>query len=77
MLLSHHHLAIEEMRYTRRGQEPVPRQRRLCRFCESAIETPEHALLSCNANAVVVEERGVIMRTLCAEIPDLGDLIRQ
>lgn len=52
LLLSHHPLALEALRHEdlSLGRTFVPRDRRLCRFCAEAMESPEHALLECSAN---------------------------
>ncbi|KAF6759044.1 hypothetical protein DFP72DRAFT_782591, partial [Ephemerocybe angulata] len=44
ILLSNHLLALERLRW--RDPRP-PRESRLCRLCEKAVESPEHALLEC------------------------------
>lgn len=55
LLFSHHPLALEALRHEdlSLGRKFVPRDRRLCRFCTGAVETPEHALLECTANTTL------------------------
>ncbi|KZV85270.1 hypothetical protein EXIGLDRAFT_595852, partial [Exidia glandulosa HHB12029] len=47
LLLSTHTLAVERLRWVERYRLKVPFAERLCRFCLTAVETPEHALLEC------------------------------
>ncbi|KAF8987725.1 hypothetical protein BDZ89DRAFT_1202073, partial [Hymenopellis radicata] len=46
LLLSDHHLAVEQLRRAARYVPSLPRDCRLCRFCQKAVETPEHAVLA-------------------------------
>lgn len=41
--------AVEVMGWVSRYREPVDMHLRLCRFCKTSLETPEHAILVCNA----------------------------
>lgn len=50
VLLSTHQLAVEILRYANHEYQPVGR---LCRFCRKEIETPEHALTTCESSAHV------------------------
>ncbi|KAJ7081804.1 hypothetical protein B0H15DRAFT_994332 [Mycena belliarum] len=54
LLLSTHLLAVEILRY---GDHAQPREndrsKRVCRFCKIEVETPEHALLTCDASPEV------------------------
>ncbi|KZV77908.1 hypothetical protein EXIGLDRAFT_784599 [Exidia glandulosa HHB12029] len=50
LLLSCHSLSVERLRWVERYREKVPHNERLCRFCQASVETPEHVLLSCEAN---------------------------
>ncbi|KAF9058854.1 hypothetical protein BDP27DRAFT_1504073, partial [Rhodocollybia butyracea] len=42
-----HPLAVVRLTWTDNHRLQVPYDERLCRFCKSGVETPEHALLSC------------------------------
>ncbi|KAJ6498557.1 hypothetical protein C8R47DRAFT_1260392 [Mycena vitilis] len=72
LLLSTHLLAVEILRY---GDHEHKREddlsRRVCRFCKSEVETPEHALLACDASAEVKSLREVFMAQLFSDIPTL------
>ncbi|KAJ7760064.1 hypothetical protein DFH07DRAFT_691165, partial [Mycena maculata] len=48
MILSSHSLAVERRRWTERGKSIVPREWRLCRFCEESVEDPAHAMFLCD-----------------------------
>ncbi|PBK59022.1 hypothetical protein ARMSODRAFT_852415, partial [Armillaria solidipes] len=45
VVFSTHKLAVERLRWVDHGRPTVARHCRLCRLCEGAVETPEHALL--------------------------------
>ncbi|KAF8872278.1 hypothetical protein BD779DRAFT_1452936, partial [Infundibulicybe gibba] len=51
LVLSSHCLALERLRWTEHCRPSVEPHLRWCRFCQIAIESPEHALLECTANA--------------------------
>ncbi|KAF8879476.1 hypothetical protein BD779DRAFT_1649417, partial [Infundibulicybe gibba] len=51
LVLSSHCLALERLRWTEHRRPSVEPHLRRCRFCQIAIESPEHALLECTANA--------------------------
>lgn len=74
VMLSHHHLAIEEMRRT--GQSYTPRHLRLCRLCESAVETPEHALLGCQGSTELTTLRAMVWVKLIDADPSLIEAAR-
>ncbi|KAJ7623901.1 hypothetical protein DFH06DRAFT_1446575 [Mycena polygramma] len=57
IMLSTHQLALEKLRYTDHALQPVPRHERLCRFCIAKVESPEHALLECQASPEVLNLR--------------------
>lgn len=58
IILSHHSLAVARLRWVRdKHNLPIPREKRLCRFCTAAVETPEHALLQCTESNALVELR--------------------
>jgi hypothetical protein len=45
--------------------------RRVCRFCESDVETPEHALLACDASTEVKSLREVFLEKNFTDAPSL------
>ncbi|PBK64645.1 hypothetical protein ARMSODRAFT_1053743 [Armillaria solidipes] len=54
LLLGDHCLAVEQLRrHSAYFLPPVPRHLRLCRFCHSEIESPEHALLTCEGSTTL------------------------
>ena len=71
LLLSTHLLAVEVFRYVDHAHQPVPRSARLCRFCKKDVETPEHALLSCESLDALVELRTYFLAKLFTELPVL------
>ena len=71
MVLSTHLLAVEILRYVNHAYQPVPRSDRLCRFCRTEVETPEHALISCQSSDLMVELRNVFLRKLFSDLPYL------
>ncbi|KAJ7761224.1 hypothetical protein DFH07DRAFT_694742, partial [Mycena maculata] len=50
IMLSTHLLALERLRYVDHAHPPVPRQERVCRFCKTEVESPEHAMFECQAS---------------------------
>jgi hypothetical protein len=68
VLLSAHPLASERLRWTDRYRKYVPPEKRLCRFCVSACETPEHALFDCMAHAVLVVLRTTFLAKLYSDV---------
>ena len=71
VLLSTHLLAVEILRYVDHAYQPVPRSDRLCRFCRSEVETPEHVLISCESSDLVVGFRTVFLGKLFSDLPYL------
>ncbi|EJD36320.1 hypothetical protein AURDEDRAFT_24529, partial [Auricularia subglabra TFB-10046 SS5] len=73
ILLSCHALAVERLRWPQRYRARVDFDDRLCRFCLTSVETPEHILLKCGANAQITELRMAFLTELRAssEIPAL------
>lgn len=71
LLFSSHSLAVEELRYAIRGHGRVPWERRLCRFCHSALEDEAHALLGCMADNDLCVLRGAYLREVYALFPHL------
>ncbi|KZV68968.1 hypothetical protein PENSPDRAFT_581662 [Peniophora sp. CONT] len=49
--------AIEIMGWRTRYREPVDMHLRLCRFCKSCLETPQHALFQCRGNRDLIGRR--------------------
>jgi hypothetical protein len=78
LLISTHLLAVEILRY---GDHEHPRQddrsKCVCRFCKSDIETPEHALLGCDASSKVVHLRSSFLVQLIATAPTLRRLMEK
>jgi hypothetical protein len=70
-MLSTHLLAIEKLRHFDHAHGPVPREARLCRFCVNTVETPEQALLECNASPAVLDLRSTFMEKLLQTAPTL------
>nr|GAT50713.1 predicted protein [Mycena chlorophos] len=54
---SDHALSIEIQRYGDRNHREVPREMRLCRFCQLEVEDELHALLRCDGNEELVDLR--------------------
>ena len=73
VLLSTHLLAVEVLRYIDHAYQPVPRSDRLCRFCKSEVETPEHALVSCASSNALVDLRAEFCVKLFHDLPYLQD----
>ncbi|KAJ7066872.1 hypothetical protein B0H15DRAFT_971598 [Mycena belliarum] len=71
MLLSTHLLAVEVLRYVNHAYQPVPRSDRLCRFCRSEVETPEHALITCESSDSLVQLRATFLGDLFSKLPNL------
>lgn len=69
LLLSTHLLAVEVLRYVDHGYAPVPREERLCRMCKKEVETPEHALISCDALDTLNQLRSTFLTKLLLEAP--------
>ncbi|KZV69764.1 hypothetical protein PENSPDRAFT_652043, partial [Peniophora sp. CONT] len=76
LMVSSHPLALEQLRHTsgvRNGRKKlaVPRELRLCRFCSLAVESPEHALLSCSGSARLTALRADFYAKIQVLRPDL------
>ncbi|KAJ6625335.1 hypothetical protein B0H10DRAFT_2003072, partial [Mycena sp. CBHHK59/15] len=71
MLLSTHLLAVEILRYVDHTYQHVSRSEWLCRFCRKDVETPEHALITCESLDTLVELRAVFLAELFTTLPDL------
>jgi hypothetical protein len=57
VLLSSHSFASERLGWVDHARPAIPYPNRLCRLCESAVETPEHAILQCNNLGVILIRR--------------------
>ncbi|KAJ7680747.1 hypothetical protein DFH06DRAFT_972824, partial [Mycena polygramma] len=57
LLLGDHTLSVERLRYPARYRLPIPREARLCRFCQSEVEDEVHALLICDASPLLKDLR--------------------
>ncbi|KAF6740987.1 hypothetical protein DFP72DRAFT_835718 [Ephemerocybe angulata] len=71
LLTGSHELAVERLKWARTetgDKIDLPRERRLCRFCLTHAESPEHALLECEANRDLVETRRVFWEKMRREI---------
>jgi hypothetical protein len=71
LLLSTHLLAVEVLRYVDHAYAPVPRAERLCRICKEEVETPEHALISCDALDALNQLRSTFLTKLFLDAPFL------
>ncbi|KAJ3804043.1 hypothetical protein F5876DRAFT_24393, partial [Lentinula aff. lateritia] len=69
MVLGHHQLAVERLRWNERNKPSLPRERRLCRFCQEKVEDPPHALFECMANADLIMRRNCFMCKVTSELP--------
>ncbi|KAK7049159.1 hypothetical protein R3P38DRAFT_2505262, partial [Favolaschia claudopus] len=77
LLLSTHRLAVEILRYVDHAHQPVPRSERLCRFCKTEVETPEHALISCTSSDTLLQLRAIFLGKLFRDAPYLQNLMVQ
>ncbi|KAJ7601403.1 hypothetical protein DFH06DRAFT_1026134 [Mycena polygramma] len=75
IMLSTHQLALEKLRYTDHALQPVPRHERLCRFCIAKVESPEHALLECQASPEVLNLRNVFLQKFLRAVPKMQSKI--
>ncbi len=71
ILLSTHSLALEKLRHVDHAHQPVPRNERFCRFCNTEVESPEHALLECQASEAVLNLRNIFLDKLFHTLPRL------
>jgi hypothetical protein len=74
-MLSTHQLALEKLRYTDHELQPVPRHERICRFCIAKVESPEHALLECQASPEVLNFRNVFLGNFLRAVPRMENKI--
>jgi hypothetical protein len=70
MVLSSHSLAVERRRWKERGKNIVPREWRLCRFCEEEVEDPAHALFMSD-HPPLIQLREVFLTKLYTEVPTI------
>jgi hypothetical protein len=77
LLMSTHLLAVEVLRYRDHMHPQIERSRRVCRFCKTEVETPEHALLVCSTSADVVALRTVFLENLFGYAPNLRRLMAE
>ncbi len=68
VLLSTHLLAVEVLRYVDHVHQPVPRSERLCRFCKRKVETPEHAMISCESSDKLVKFGATFLEQLAENL---------
>ncbi|KAJ7504847.1 hypothetical protein B0H11DRAFT_1611384, partial [Mycena galericulata] len=69
MSLSSHSLAVERRRWKERGKKIVPREWRLCRFCQCSVEYPAHAMFVCD-EPELMEVREASLAELYTKIPE-------
>jgi hypothetical protein len=62
---------LEKLRYTDHELQPIPRAERLCHFCIAEVESPEHALLECQACPQVGDLRNVFLEKLLRTVPKM------
>ncbi|KAK0183917.1 hypothetical protein F5146DRAFT_964442, partial [Armillaria mellea] len=74
MLLSSHMLAIERLRWGEPGRPRLERDHRKCRFCKSAVESPEHAMLGCMSSQTLVDTRNEMLARVIRDEPDLASM---
>ncbi|KAJ7659268.1 hypothetical protein DFH06DRAFT_989969, partial [Mycena polygramma] len=51
------------------------RHERLCRFCVAKVESPEHALLECQASPEVLNLRNVFLQKFLRAVPKMQSKI--
>ncbi|KAJ7501736.1 hypothetical protein B0H11DRAFT_1713155 [Mycena galericulata] len=74
LLLSTHLLAVENLHWGNHDLQREPGcSRRVCRFCKLEVETPEHALLKCDASPEVTSLRITYLDQLLKTAPPLMD----
>lgn len=73
LVLSDHCLGVEQLRRTPNGAA-IARDQRLCRFCRSVVETPEHALLECHGDGVLFSLRTDFLRGVFQSVPAFAEL---
>jgi hypothetical protein len=71
IMLSTHQLAVEKLRHGDHALQPLPRHERVCRFCKTMVESPEHALLECQHSQEVLNLRNIFLPKLFHTVPNL------
>ncbi|KAE9406780.1 hypothetical protein BT96DRAFT_791252, partial [Gymnopus androsaceus JB14] len=70
-IASCHALSVERVRYAERYRPPIPREWRLCRFCQTGIEDECHALLTCRGSSTPLYLRQRFLEDIFAKVPSL------
>ncbi|KAJ7037033.1 hypothetical protein C8F04DRAFT_953162 [Mycena alexandri] len=63
-LLGGHNLSTEQLRYPSRYRHLVPREFKLCRFCQQGVEDEVHTLFDCTHQAHIIELRSRLLDSL-------------
>lgn len=71
LILSDHILCEERGRWIEGERQRIPREWRLCRLCRRAVESPEHALLECQADEPAAL-RLIFISKITADVPPLA-----
>ncbi|KAJ7319364.1 hypothetical protein DFH08DRAFT_713826 [Mycena albidolilacea] len=74
LLLSSHCLALERLRWVELRRPRIDRNLRVCRFCRTEIESPEHALLECTAELELIQLRQDFFARMRNDLPGLPSL---
>jgi hypothetical protein len=74
LLLSSHCLALEILRWVEFRRPRIDRHLRVCRFCKTEIESPEHALLECTAELELTQLRQDFFVRMRKDLPGLPPL---
>ncbi|KAJ7150825.1 hypothetical protein C8R43DRAFT_1191268 [Mycena crocata] len=77
LLLSDHNLSVERLRYPARYRMAIPREHRLCRLCELAVEDEVHVLLDCKTHAALSELRSNFLSDIFACDVNLESVFQQ
>lgn len=62
---------MEILRYANHAHQQVPRENKLCSFCRTEIETPEHAMFTCTSLDALIELRRSFLEQLFLKCPNL------
>ncbi|KAI0064582.1 hypothetical protein BV25DRAFT_1906569 [Artomyces pyxidatus] len=73
LVLADHCLAEVRLRWAERYRASVPRDSRLCRFCEECVETPVHALFECVADEQLCVLRREFLADMLFHMPSLRE----
>jgi hypothetical protein len=63
---------VEILRYVDHAYQPVLRSDWLCRFYKIEVETPEHALITCESSETLVEICVIFLGKLFNDLLNLG-----